>query len=184
MVDFVSNLYLNYLPLRFTSDVFYGSTLKFDTSANSSLSRNDQLWQKLAELRENHNKTHLFHAIGNKIHCVPVEKTEMVIGEPQEFDIFNNFQLANAVARRALLSFFQSKSKPITKIRPVSVLLHDHNLSSHRQDVFGFFPQYSFDVRPLAPHEGPKNKWCSRKLLNPISISKDGGRTHQGRCSG
>ncbi|OQA10224.1 MAG: Piwi domain protein [bacterium ADurb.Bin374] len=33
-------------------------------------------------------------------------------------------------------------------------MLERHNLASSRPDVFGIFPEYALDVRPLAPHEG------------------------------
>ena len=147
-------LHLNYLPLRFTADVFSGSILNVEESSETFPAKDSPLSVILRELRQKHSKTHLFHPAGNTICCVPFEEGGPVIGEPKIFDIFTDFQLANAVARRALLAFFKSLGHPVTRVRPVSVLLDQHNLASEREDVFGISPEYSLDVRPLAPHEG------------------------------
>ena len=152
--EIVSELHLNYLPLRFTNDVFSGSVLRFDESSETFPSKNSLLSITLSELRQKHSETHLFHAVGNTICCIPLEEGGLVIGEPKRFETFTDFQLANAMVRRALLTFFKNQGYTVTNVRPVGVLLDDRNLAIDRRDVFGIFPEYSFDVRPLAPHEG------------------------------
>ena len=78
-----------------------------------------------------------------------------MIGQEKQFDIFTDFQLANALARSALYEFFTAAgNETVIGFRPVTLLLEKHNLASARKDVFGLFPEYTLDVRPLAPHEG------------------------------
>ncbi len=109
---------------------------------------------KLRELRQQHRKTHVFHAAGNTIACVPLTPDALPIGQEKQFDIHTDFQLANALARSALFEFFSAAgNETVIGFRPVTLLLEKHNLASARKDVFGLFPEYTLDVRPLAPHE-------------------------------
>lgn len=147
-------MHLNYLPLRFTSDAFDGSVLTFPARPKDSSVRDSELSIKLRELRQQHGKTYFFYASGNTIACVPFTQNAPFLGAPKRFTIVEDFQLANALARNALFEFFKSANHTVVDHRPVTVLLHKHNLASARQDVFGIFPEYSLDVRPLAPHEG------------------------------
>ena len=148
-------MHLNYLPLRFSSDAFKGGVLSFEGNQKALTARESALSVKLRELRAHHGKTHVFHASGNTIACIPLTSDAPLIGEEKQFDIFTDFQLANAVARHALFEFFKSSGNEIiTGFRPVSLLLEKHNLASVRKDVFGVFPEYTLDVRPLAPHQG------------------------------
>lgn len=147
-------MHLNYLPLRFTSDVFCGGLLKFEGDPKLLAGKESELSLKLRALRGKHNGTHVFHASGNSIACIQLKPDAAPIGEPTQFDIVSDFQLANALARAALFEFFRSSNETVTRFRPVTVLLEKHNLASRRKDVFGFIPEYTLDVRPLAPHEG------------------------------
>jgi hypothetical protein len=148
-------VYLNYLPLRFTSDVFRGGVLSFEGSRKELAAKESPLSQKLRELRQQYGATHFFHAMGNAIACIALTQDAPLIGQEKEFDILNDFQLANALARSALFHFFTSAGNwTVIRFRPVTLLLEKHNLSSARKDIFGIFPEYTFDIRPLAPHEG------------------------------
>ncbi len=53
-------MYLNYLPLRFTSDVFRGGILPFEGGRKELTIRESDLFQKLRELRKKHESTHIF----------------------------------------------------------------------------------------------------------------------------
>lgn len=145
---------LNYLPLRFESDVFNGGVLSFESERNNPHDPDKAISQRLRELRREHRATHFFYRSGNEIFCVPLTADVGIIGSPRTFNVHLDFQLANALARNALLRFFTQAGKVITEIRPVSFVWLEHNLAPTRQDIFGFYPEYSFDVRPLAPHEG------------------------------
>jgi hypothetical protein len=112
------------------------------------------LARKLQELRRDHGSDCIFHYSGNDIYCIPLKTDAITIGDPKRFDILTDFQLANVLARSALESFFKGSKKTVLGHKPMYLLLEEHNLASDRQDVFGLFPEYSLDVRPLAPHEG------------------------------
>jgi len=147
-------MHLNYLPLRFTSDLFSGSVLHFAESGKRVFGQENPLALKLQELRRDHGKDHIFHYSGNDIYCIPLKADATPIGETKQFNILTDFQLANVLARSALASFFKESNKTVIGYKPLFLLLEDHNLASERQDVFGLFPEYSMDVRPLAPNEG------------------------------
>lgn len=148
-------MHLNYLPLRFTSDVFRGGILSFENSRKEVFTKESDLLQKLRELRQEHASTHVFYPVGNTIACIGITPDAPLIGQEKQFDILNDFQLANALARSALFHFFKSAgNETVVGFRPVTLLLEKHNLSGARKDVFGIFPEYTLDVRPLAPHEG------------------------------
>lgn len=148
-------MYLNYLPLQFTADTFHGGEILFEGDRKDSSTYDSTLSKKLRELRDMHARTHVFHSSGNAIACVPRTETAPQIGETRQFDIVSDFQVANAIARAALFDFFQTEGNGVVVgFRPVTLLLDKHNLANARKDVFGILPEYSLDVRPLAPHEG------------------------------
>lgn len=147
-------MHLNYLPVRFTSDMFKGGVLTFEANPADPVGWNSALSVKLRQLRREHGGTHVFHASGDSITCVPLTTDAKPIGAPKEFNIVSDFQVANALARAALFEFFRASSETATRYRPVTVLLEKHNLARKRKDIFGFIPEYTLDVRPLAPHEG------------------------------
>jgi hypothetical protein len=148
-------VHLNYLPLQFTSDVFRGGVLSFEGSRKELVGKESPLSIRLRELRQQYATTHVFHAIGNTIACIGLMQDAPLVGKEQQFNILNDFQLANALARSALFRFFKSAgNETVIGFRPVTLILEKHNLSSARKDVFGVFPEYTLDVRPLAPHEG------------------------------
>lgn len=147
-------MHLNYLPLRFTSDAFDGGILTFPGNPKDLAAKESALSIKLRELRQDYGATHFFYASGNTICCVPFTPNAPLIGEKKQFTTIADFQLANALARNALFEFFKSTNHAVIAHRPVTVILEDRNLTSARPDMFGIFPEYTLDVRPLAPHEG------------------------------
>ncbi|HXR75386.1 MAG TPA: Piwi domain-containing protein [Bryobacteraceae bacterium] len=147
-------MHLNYLPLRFTSDVFNGGVLSVGGNPKDLRTKDSPISLKLRELRRDHGATHFFYAAGENIFCIPLKADAPLIGEKKQFGTLPDFQLANALARNALFEFFKQTNQTVVRHRPVTVVLDDHNLASARQDVFGIFPEYELDVRPLAPHEG------------------------------
>lgn len=146
-------MHLNYLPLQFTSDVFKGGEIEFEGDPEDR-TRESPLSVKLRELRQQHGDTHVFYASGRTIACIPITPDAPMIGHAEQFDIFTDFQLANALARSALLDFLRAANYTLVRYRPVTVVLEKHKFISAREDVFGIFPEYTLDVRPLAPHEG------------------------------
>jgi len=147
-------MHLNYLPLAFTSDVFHGRIISFEGNPKDLVAKESVLSVKLRELRRNHEDTHFFYASGNVISCIPLTPNAPLIGQEKTFGTITDFQLANALARHALCAFFKNTNHTVIGFRPVTVILEDRNLASARKDVFGVFPEYTLDVRPLAPHEG------------------------------
>lgn len=126
-------MHLNYLPLRFTSDVFKGGVLFFEGNLKDLATRESALSVKLRELRHQHGKTHVFHASGNTIACIPLTPDAPLIGQEKQFDILTDFQLANALARSALYEFFKAAgNETVIGFRPVTLLLEKHNLTSAR----------------------------------------------------
>lgn len=148
-------MHLNYLPLRFTADLFKGGVLTFSDAPDRTRGADNPISRRLHELREAHRDTHVFHTMGNRIACIPLTADAESIGEATDFSIIADFQLANTVARSALHRFFQNAGREtVIGYRPVTLLLEKHHLASRSKDVFGIFPEYTLDVRPLAPHEG------------------------------
>jgi hypothetical protein len=147
-------LHLNYLPLHFTSDIFRGGSIVAEGDWQAYFRKNSPVATKLRELRKEYRSSHFFYFSGTTINCIPLVKDAPIIGDPKEFNIFADFQLANALARSALLHFFEAAGQTVIRYRPVTIVLEQHNLSPERHDVFGIFPEYELDVRPLAPHEG------------------------------
>src|ERR1051325_7678609 len=141
-------MHLNYLPLRFTSDVFHGGVLPFAGNSKDYATWESALSLRLRELRQQYGTTHVFHASGNTIACFPRTRDATLIGQERQFDILADFQLANALARSALFEFFKAAgNETVIGFRPVTLLLEKHNLASVRKDVFGVFPEYTLDVR-------------------------------------
>lgn len=148
-------MHLNYLPLRFTAPTFRGGEITIEGESYELAGRDSPLSTKLRQLRQEHDSTHVFHASGNTIACVPLSLEAGQIGEPKTFNTLADFQLANAVARAALFRFFKSSGNEVViGFRPVTLLLEKRNLARDRKDIFGIYPEYTLDVRPLAPHEG------------------------------
>ena len=134
------SVHLNYLPLRFTSDVFHGGVISIEGNPKDLRARESALSEKLRELRRTNGATHFFHASGNTISCIPLTSNAPLIGEEKQFSMITDFQLANAPARNALFEFFKNANQTVIGHRPVTVLLEEHNLASARKDVFGIFP--------------------------------------------
>ena len=101
-------MHLNYLPLRFTSDAFKGGILLFEGNPKTLHTGENALSVKLRELRHQHGKIHVFHASGDAIACIPLTPDAQLIGQEKQFDIFTDFQLANALARSGLYEFFKA----------------------------------------------------------------------------
>ena len=115
-------MHLNYLPLRFTSDVFRGGILSFDSTLKEFAAKKGAFSQKLRELRREHGSSHVFHAMGNAIACIGLTPDAPLIGEERQFDILTDFQLANALARSALFHFFTSAgNETVVGFRPVAL---------------------------------------------------------------
>lgn len=140
-------LYLNYLPIEFSGGVFSGSEKVFDD--------NETLVSELTKLREQHGQTHYFYRKGNCILCIPLSDASIDFGTSRTFNAETDFQLANALARNALLRSFVEEGRVISALRPSSFVRMDLELLPANTDILSAYPEYRFDVRPIAPHEGP-----------------------------
>src|SRR5947199_10633680 len=87
-------LFLNYLPLRFTSDVFTGGILVFDETGDPH-DKDSPIAKSLRDLRAAHSDTHLFYRSGNKIYSVPLVAGQHAHGTATTFHMLGDFQLAN-----------------------------------------------------------------------------------------
>ena len=87
-------------------------------------------------------------------------------------DLFNYlaWEFFKAVGNETVIAF-----------RPVTLLLEKHNLASARKDVFGLFPEYTLDVRPLAPHEGAITSGVLVGFGISLHIFEDRGGSFLGR---
>lgn len=106
---------LNYLPLRFDADVFKRSFLEFYVSESDFESDADKISLKLRELRKNHHESHFFYRSGRFIYCAPLSEAAPIVGNPREFNVFEDFQFANSLARQASLQFFKDANNTITE---------------------------------------------------------------------
>jgi len=77
----------------------------------------------LRELRQQHGETPCFPGFGEHYSCVHLAPNVLSIGDEREFNIRINFQLANALARSALLEFFKANgNETVIGFRPVTLI--------------------------------------------------------------
>lgn len=134
---------LNHLPISFSNQEFSGFSIPYE---------NDD---QLKKLRSRLHRTHFVLRDSNRILLFPYEENTRSEGEKLSFDIINNFSVANALARQALLRSFFNNNRSISGLRPVKFVNILNNLLKHNAtELFAIYPEYSFDIRPLAPQEG------------------------------
>ncbi|PVX97665.1 argonaute/piwi family protein [Paraburkholderia unamae] len=134
---------LNHLPISFSSQAFSGYLIPYTDA--------DQLRALRRELRS----THFCLRVGDQIAQFPYPAVGKSKGTPRTFDITEDHAIANALARNALLRSFFNNSRQISGLRPVRFVNTTKNLlSGPESDTFSVLPEYSFDVRPLAPQDG------------------------------
>lgn len=134
---------LNHLPITFSAQRFPGFRIPFQNGPH------------LRELRKRMVRTHFVLRSGEYILLFPYESISKTEGQETEFDTTADYAVANALARQALLKSFFNHSRSISGVRPIKIVRETTNLlKGQGTDIFAMLPEYSFDVRPLAPHEG------------------------------
>jgi hypothetical protein len=134
---------LNHLPIQFSSNTFTGYRLPYSDSA------------QLRTVREKLTKTHFVLRDGDGILLFPYDGEHVTEGAQQEFDASVDFSVANALARNGLLLQFFKLGRSISGVRPVKVVRDSGSLlSGDAGNLFAIYPEYAFDIRPLAPQDG------------------------------
>ncbi|MHB8910993.1 MAG: hypothetical protein ACYDAA_19120, partial [Syntrophales bacterium] len=132
---------LNHLPISFSSQTFGGFSIPYESK------------EQLRDLRKRLRDSHYSLRSGEEVLLFPYEKHQECQGIPRQFDIIENHQIANALARNALLRLFSANKRNISSVNPVKFVIL-RNLLKSGNAHFAIYPEYSFDVRPLAPNEG------------------------------
>ena len=134
---------LNHLPISFSQPKFSGFRLSYQSS------------EQLKSLRKRLVNTHFVMRVGDHVALFPYAHGTQTEGEAITFDTTDDHAVANALARQALLRSFFNHNRRISGVRPVKIVRDAANLLNGKgADTFAVFPEYAFDVRPLAPQEG------------------------------
>lgn len=144
---------LNHLPIRFSAEEFAGFSTPYESADN------------LRRLRRELSETHFCHRDGKRIVVFPYQKDTPTPGDPETFGVTAHHGIANALARNALLRRFIQQARNISGFVPVSFVRDKNLLKGKAADIFAVYPEYSFNVRPLAPDEG--------EMINGILINVD-----------
>lgn len=134
---------LNHLPIEFSSTQFTGYRIRYVDKAH------------LRTLREKLTRTHFVLREGDDVLLFPYEQNTPTEGTRSLFDTGDDFSVANALARNGLLLRFFNQNRSISGVRPVKFVRDNENLlKGDAGRVFAIYPEYSFDIRPLAPQDG------------------------------
>ena len=134
---------LNHLPIRFSTPEFIGYFTPYQGT--------DELRKWRRELAQ----THFCLRVGDQVARFPYATGTATEGSSTSFDVIRNHGVANALARNALLRSFFKNNRHISGVRPVRFVRDVQNLlKGPIADTFAVYPEYSFDVRPLAPQDG------------------------------
>jgi len=134
---------LNHLPIEFSAGPFDGYAVPYVDK------------EQLRELRDKLCKTHFVLREGSEVLLFPYRLDAETEGELRAFDAVKDFGIANALARNGLLIQFFNHQRSISGVRPVKFVKDTQNLiQGEAAGLFAIYPEYSFEVRPLAPQEG------------------------------
>lgn len=134
---------LNHLPIKFSSAKFSGYRIPYVDSAH------------LKALRDKIARSHFVLRNKDEVLLFPYEEKTATEGVLTEFDMCTDHSVANALARNALLRRFFSMGRHISGVRPVKFVRDSANMvQGDAQSLFAIYPEYAFDIRPLAPQDG------------------------------
>lgn len=134
---------LNHLPIEFSTTQFTGYRIRYVDKAH------------LRTLREKLMRTHFVLREGDDVLLFPYEQNTPTEGTRSLFDTGDDFSVANALARNGLLLRFFNQNRSISGVRPVKFVRDNENLlKGDAGRIFAIYPEYSFDIRPLAPQDG------------------------------
>ena len=154
---------LNHLPISFSAQTFVGYLTPYQDA------------EQLRALRRKLSQSHFCLRVGEQIAQFPYDNATPTSGTAQTFDITQNHGIANALARQALLRTFFQHDRRISGVRPVRFVRDVQNLLKGKcADTFSVFPEYRFDVRPLAPQDasminGIVINFGTRLLIKPTA---------------
>lgn len=132
---------LNHLPISFSSETFAGYAGPYTTA------------EALRDLRRQLIQTHFVYRDGDTVLSFPYEIGADNQGKRVEFNTVANHSVANALARQALLRRFEAGHRSISGFNPVSFVRDENLIKGVGAEVFAVYPEYSFNVRPLAPED-------------------------------
>jgi hypothetical protein len=134
---------LNHFPISFSSQSFSGYLIPY-TDAD-----------ELRALRQQLRSTHFCLRVEDQVALFPYPGVAHTEGTSHTFDVTEDHAVANSLARNALLRSFFNHNRQISGVRPVRFVNTTKNLlKGPGSDTFCVLPEYSFDVRPLAPQDG------------------------------
>jgi hypothetical protein len=132
---------LNHLPITFSAQDFSGFSVPYESADN------------LKRLRKELMTTHFSYRDHERILLFPYEQDVPTIGRQEHFNTTDNFGIANALARQALLRRFETTDRNLSGFNPVSFVRDENLLKGSGAEIFAVYPEYSFNVRPLAPED-------------------------------
>jgi hypothetical protein len=130
---------LNHLPIEFSTKEFTGYSIPYEDADG------------LTRLRRELINTHFCHRDGERVLLFPYQKGAATRGSPETFSITTHHGIANALARNALLRRFVDRERSISGLMPVSFVRDENLIEGEAAEVFAVYPEYTFNVRPLAP---------------------------------
>jgi hypothetical protein len=119
----------------------------------------------LRSLRKKLERSHFCYRDGDRVLIFPYEPNTATPGETEHFDTTNNFGIANALARQALLRRFEASGRNISGFNPVRFVRDENLLKGRGAEFFAVYPEYTFNVRPLAPED--------QAMINGVIINFD-----------
>lgn len=144
---------LNHLPIEFTAHEFIGFSVPYESTDN------------LKRLRKELETTHFSYRDHDRILLFPYEQSTETEGKEEKFNGTDHFGIANALARQALLRRFEASDRNLSGFNPVSFVRDDNLLTGLGAEIFAVYPEYSFNVRPLAPED--------HAMINGVIINFD-----------
>lgn len=142
---------LNHLPISFSTDRFRGWRRPWTTR------------EEFEEVRLRLAKTHFVFRQGDELLVFPFAEGVATDGTAIEFTIEEDFPVANALARHALLRSFFERGRQLSGVRPVKFVVRKNLIDGDAAAFFAVYPEYSFDIRILAHEAG---KFSSGILVN------------------
>lgn len=147
------HMLLNHLPISFSSDRFTGHSVSYESA------------EALRDLRKQLERSHFCYRDGDRVLIFPYEANTETRGTMEHFDITTHFGIANALARQALLRRFEASGRNISGFSPVRFVRDENLLKGAGAEIFAVYPEYSFNVRPLAPED--------QAMINGVIINFD-----------
>lgn len=139
---------LNLIPLTFVGNTFKGYELPYED------------YDQLRNLREEYRGNHVFRRQGDVIQCVPLHDGADSLGTEKEYNLKENFVLAERLVQEALIKFLKGRNMQFCRLfNPTSIILDKENLmqevveSKDIASLIPMYPEYQFEGRLIVPHD-------------------------------